>query len=190
MRFLALALMLVSTQAFADINLAIGGGLNFSKPDVDGSPGSGVDEAWNADFTMGAKALFDMNETFKFRTGAFLQQKTAGYDIDISGVEGDLNAKIIYASIPLTVQVEANSNFAFFGGYVLDYAINDYCTAGGDFDSCDVSGVKQITHIATAGVVLHASEKFDLEASYQHGLSEVYSDVKLNSLQFAGFFKF
>jgi hypothetical protein len=50
--------------------------------------------------------------------------------------------------------------------------------------------VKSITHFATLGTVLHASEKWDLELGYQHGLSEVYDETKVNTIQLMGYYKF
>lgn len=194
MRIVVLAaLMLISMTAHSApvTNLSFGGGFNLSKPTVDDDLGEGVDEAYNLDLGVGLKANTAINETVGFRSGLYLHQKTAGFDIDIDGDKGDINGKVIYLSVPLTVQLEANENFAFYGGYILDYAINSYCNAGGDFESCTLNeDAKQITHVATVGTVLHASEKWDLELGYQHGLSEVFDDLKIHAFQLMAYYKF
>lgn len=194
MRIVVLAaLMLISLSAYSApvTNLSLGGGFNMSKPEVDSDLGDGVDEAYYLDLAIGLKANTAIDETFGFRSGLYLHQKTASFEIDLGADEGDINGKVIYLSVPITVQVEANENFAFYGGYILDYAINSYCTAGGDFESCSLNeDAKQITHVATLGAVLHASEKWDLELGYQHGMSEVFDDLKIHTFQFMGYYRF
>jgi Outer membrane protein beta-barrel domain len=191
MRFLLVALLVVSSfSAFAqDTKFALGGGLTLNKMDVDGDLGD-FEEEIGVGLNVGARVLHGFNEQWSLRTGAYLQEKAATLSLDKGGIDGELSMRIISAAIPLNAQFKANENISIFGGYVLDYNINEYCNASGDFDSCTVGETKQIVHHANLGVSVLVNDKVDIDVSYQHGLSEQVENLKIHTLLVQGLVKF
>lgn len=189
--FLALVVLCSMTSAFAlDAKIAIGGGLTFTKVDTREDLPGGIDEEIGVGLNIGARVLIPMNEQWSFRTGAYLQEKALRYSIDSSGIEGDITARLIQAAIPLNAQYQFNEWIAAYGGYVLDYNINAYCDASGDFDSCSVGQSKQIVHNATLGASIKGNDKLDVDVSYQHGLSDIYTKIKGHTFLAQLFVKF
>lgn len=191
MRLLFVVLLIVSSvSAFAqDTNFALGGGLTFNKMDVDGDLGD-FEEEIGIGLNVGARVLHKLNDQWSLRTGAYLQEKAATLSYDKSGIDGELSMRIISAAIPVNAQYKFNENISAFGGYVLDYNINEYCKVSGDFDSCSVGETKQIVHHVNLGVSVMVNEKLDIDVSYQHGLSEQMEDLKIHTLLAQGLVKF
>lgn len=188
---LALVVLTFVSQAFAmDAKIAIGGGFTFTEIDYDGSLGSGIDEEIGVGLNVGARVLIPMNEQWSFRTGAYLQEKALKYSFDSSGFEGDVTARIIQAAIPLNAQFQFNEWISAYGGYVLDWNINAYCSASGDIDSCSVGHNKQIVHNATLGASIKGNDKLDVDISYQRGLSDIFDKVKGHTFLAQLFVKF
>lgn len=187
---LVLALMLTVTTAFAqDTKFALGGGLTFNKMDVDGSLGD-FEEEIGIGLNIGARVLHDLDGNLAFRSGLYLQEKAATLSLDKGGIDGELSVRIISAALPVNAQYKFNENISAFGGYVLDYNINEYCTTSGDFDTCEVGESKQIVHHANIGVSVVVNEKLDIDVSYQHGLSEQMENLKIHTLLAQGLVKF
>lgn len=188
---LVLAIILNFSSAFAlDPKFAIGGGLTFNKVETDEDLESGIKEELSAGINVGARVLAPINEQLSVRTGAYLQEKSAKYSFDDSGFEGDVTARLISAAIPLNLQFQFNEWISAFGGYVLDYNINAYCNAGGDVDSCTVGHYKQVVHNATLGASIKGNDKIDVDVSYQHGISDVFEDIKIHTFLAQVFVKF
>jgi hypothetical protein len=82
--------------------LSIGGGLNLNTVETEGDLGSGTDEEMSATIALAGKVEFKITEEWAFRTGLWLQEKSARYSFELLGLEGDIAAHTIYASVPLT----------------------------------------------------------------------------------------
>lgn len=188
--FLVVAFLFTVGSALAqDTKFALGGGMTFNKIDVDGSLGD-FEEEIGIGLNVGARVLHGFNEFWSLRTGAYLQEKAATLSYDELGVEGELSVRIISAAIPLNAQYKLNESLSIFGGYVLDYNINEYCKASGDFDSCSVGNSKQTVHHANVGVSVFVNDKLDIDVSYQHGLTEQMDNLKIHTLLAQGLVKF
>lgn len=183
---------LISSAVLADTKFSLGGGFNFNTVKTEEDLGDNVDEGVSADLAIAGKVEVDMNEQWLFRTGLWLQEKTAKFEIEIGSFEGDLNYNTIYASVPLTVQYKASDSIGVFGGYIADVRINDYCDTDGDFDSCTIDEDSEtIVHLATVGMAINASEKLNIELSWQQGLTDFVEDsLKVNTFQTMLFYKF
>lgn len=192
--FIALAALLSAAPAFAleHSQFSLGAGTNFNMPVTEGDLDSGVDEELSVTLSIAAKEELKINDQWYFRTGFWLQEKSAKYSVDLSGFNGSVTANIIYASIPLNLQYKASDLISLFGGYIADVRINDYCSASGDADSCTLDDdSKSVVHVANAGVSFNFSSLLTLDVSWQQGLSDVYKDaLKINTLQTQLFFKF
>jgi hypothetical protein len=175
-----------------DHKFSLGGGLNFNMIDAESDLPSGIDEEVSATIALAGKLEFKINEEWAFRTGLWLQEKSAKYSFDTLGFEGDVTAHTIYLSVPLTAQYQIQKDIALFGGYIADIRINDYCKASGDVSSCTIDeDSKSIVHVATAGIAIQARDFLVFEFSYQRGLSDVYeNELKIHSFQGMAFYKF
>jgi hypothetical protein len=191
MRFLLVSLLLASSAVVAQDGVwAVAGGLNFSKPEVDGATGS-VKEAFSANLLIGGRATLPLADAINLRSGLFFGEKTARFHYVLGADSGDISAQTVFLSLPLTLQLELSPKFAVFGGYVVDYNVNSYCKADGAFNSCVLDiPMEDLTHYGTLGAIYHSTEKMDLELSYQHAISETFEDIKVHSFQVLGAFKF
>ncbi len=96
MRLIAILFIFLSVSVFADDTpFAIGGGLYWNQTDTSRSLGSGVKEEDSIGFNLGVRGLFKMTEQLSFRTGAYLQEKSAKYGIDVAGVKGAISARVL-----------------------------------------------------------------------------------------------
>lgn len=184
MKGLLLVLSLFIAQTvYAEHTIAVGGGLLINHIDTDGGSGE-ADEELSASLNVGAKSVYDLNENLQFRTGLYLQERSAKYSVDVLGVDGDITANVISGSLPLNLQYKLNEKFAIFGGYTLDYNINDYCDADGDFDSCTIDDdeMKSTVHYVNFGASIWANDKIDIDVSYQRAITETYDDIKIHSI--------
>ena len=172
--------------------LSLGAGLNFNMPVTDGDLDSGTDEEVSANVALAGKAEFKIDEFWAFRTGLWLQEKSAKYSFDYLGLEGDVSFTTLYLSVPLTAQYQVQKDIALFGGYIADFRINDYCREGENVDSCSTEeNSKSVVHVATLGISVIARENFVFDFSYQHGLSDVYTDIiKINTFQGMAYYRF
>lgn len=190
MKFFLVSLFLISFSAYAAPKIAIGGGLMINQNDTDVATGD-ADEELSASLNIGAKAVYEMNEAWSYRTGLYLQERSAKYSIDVSGIEGDLTMRVISASLPLNMQYKVNEKFSIFGGYTLDYNINAYCDADGDFKSCSINGqFEQLVHYVNLGGTIWANDKLDVDVSYQRAITDTYEDIQIHSLVAQLFYKF
>lgn len=189
--FLSLALFF-TTSAFSDTKFSLGAGFNFNTIDTEGSLGSGVDEEISIDLSIAGKVEVGINDLWLFRTGLWLQEKSAKYSIDFAGIEGDITSNTSYLSVPLNLKYQASKDIGIFGGYIADVRINDYCSTGGDFNSCTIDeDSRSVVHLATLGVSILGSEKFNVDLSWQQGLTDYYKDlIKMHTFQAMAFYKF
>lgn len=195
MRFVAILLLscfisTVSAQETAPnekFSLALGAGLLFNQADTDNLSdveNADVDEEISASLNVGARALYYFNDSVALRTGLYLQEKSAKYSFEYLTFDGEITARFIQAAVPLNLQVKLNDQIAFFGGYSADFHINEYCKTDGDFESgCYLNEEpKAIVHNANLGISIKGNEKFDIDISYQRGLTDVTGDLKIHSL--------
>lgn len=188
---LGLLVLILSTSALAETKFSLGGGVNLNTVDTEGDLGD-FEEEVSANLAVAGKAEVDLNEQWLFRTGLWLQEKSAELSYDKSGIDGSIKINTIYLSVPLNVQFKATPEIGIFGGYVADIRINDYCNADGDFDNCSLNNdTKSLVHNATLGGSFSVNEKLNIDVSWQQGLTDVYKDAyKLGTLQVMGFYKF
>lgn len=189
---LCLMTFLMVSTAQAESKFYLGAGFNFNIVKTEENLGSGIDEEVSADLTIAGKLETTINEDWLFRTGLWLQEKSAQFSVDSNGIEGDLTINTIYLSIPLNLQYKASNDVGIFGGYVADLRINDYCDADGDFDDCWLEkDSESIVHNATLGVSIKGSERWTVDLSWQQGLSDVIEDgYKTHTFQAMAFYKF
>lgn len=190
--FTLMAIASVTPSYALEHKYSVGAGLNFNSVDTEGDIGPGTDEAVSATPALAGKVEFKINEQWAFRTGLWLQEKAAKYSIDWMGTEGNIAAHIIYASIPLTAQFQVQKDIAIFGGYIADLRINDYCEAGGDYDTCSIDeDSRSVVHQATAGISFVARENLVFDFSYQNGLTDVYKDeIKIHTFAAMAYYRF
>ncbi len=176
--------------SFEHHQFALGAGTNFNMPATEDDLDN-ADEELSVTLAIAAKEELKFNDQWYFRTGVWLQEKSAKFSFEILGVDSDITANTIYASVPLNIQFKASDLISIFGGYIADFRINDYCSASGLADSCTIDeDSKSVVHIATAGVAFNFSSLLNLDVSYQHGLSDVYADqIKIHTLAAMLFFK-
>jgi hypothetical protein len=186
-----LALLALSTAVMADTKFSLGGGVNFNMINVEGSLGD-FDPEISTNLAIAGKAEIGINEQWLFRTGLWLQEKSAEISYDKGGIDGTLKVNTSYLSVPLNAQFKLNENISVFGGYIADLRINDYCKPSGDFDNCSLGkDTQSLVHNANLGVSVFVNEKLNIDASYQHGLTDTMKDgYKIHTLQVMGFFKF
>lgn len=184
--------LIVSAPVFAfDATFAAGGGFSFTKAETKDIEDTELDEEISANLNAGVRALFPFSEYWSFRTGLYLQEKSAKYSIDFMGAEGDATFRFIQGAIPLNVQYKLNEKYYSFAGYSADYVINDYCNIEGDVEKCFLQEEpKRIIHNAMIGLGVLANKTLDIEFQYQHGLSEIYDKIKIHALQLQMFYKF
>jgi hypothetical protein len=183
------------TPGARETNFAIGGGLMINNSEISGDIGENFDEEVSASLNIGARAMLRLSDNWQFRTGLFLQEKSAMFNYDNGFFDGDMTIRIIQASIPVQIQWQAFNRVGFFGGYSADVRINDYCTTDGDLDSCKLSrDSKSVIHNLNLGVNVFVHRRVDIDVTYQHGLSPIYEeagdDIKIHSFMVQGFFKF
>lgn len=191
--FVALTLCLSAAPAYSvEHEFSLGAGFNFNTIDTEGELGTGVDEEISIDLAIAAKEVVKLNDLWSFRTGLWFQQKSAKYSIDVGSLDGSVTANTLYASIPLNLQYQANKDIAIFGGYIADIRINDYCDADGDVNSCSIDEDSQsIVNVATLGVTITGSKHWNVDLSWQHGLTDTYKDaIKIHTFQAMAFYKF
>lgn len=184
-------LALPTAHAIEHHSIAVGGGLNLNNPNLEDN--SDADELVSATFALGARELLKINDQWLFRTGLWLQQKSARFEFDDSFFIGDISYTTIYASVPLTAQYQIKKNIGVFGGYIADIRLNDYCDGSGVFDeNCQIlKESKSVVHLATIGGSVELNKRVDVNISYQHGLTDVVEDgFKLNTLSIMAFVKF
>ncbi len=192
-RFLLLILIVVSSSASAALpELAVGGGFIHNHPDIKMTKISGVSqhEEDTTTFNIGVRAMFPIQEKLKFRTGLYLQEKSAKLEAEGSGASANGEAKILEAAIPLNVQYQLHEKFSAYGGYIMDLPINEYCKAGGVIKGCNVGEAAKVTHNLNIGGSFHLHEKIDLELSYQHPMKAVLDDTKIYAWLAQFFVKF
>ncbi len=192
-KFLFLILVVVSSSASAALpELAVGGGFIHNHPDIKITKASGVsqDEEDTTTFNIGVRAMFPIQEKLKYRTGLYLQEKSAKLEAEASGVSANGEAKILEVAIPLNVQYQLHEKFSAYGGYVVDLPINEYCKAGGVIKGCNVGEAAKVTHNLNIGGSFHLHEKIDLELSYQHPMKAVLDDTKIYAWLAQFFVKF
>lgn len=191
MKFFAIALSVFALSAHA----ALGDGhyaaqlqLNMSKPDVDGSTG-GVDEEYSTSVGAGVRALWGLNDSgLSLRSGLALRQKEAKFDAGAT----DVTLEYLYLSVPVTLHYMLSSTTAtkvgFFGGLGMDVLIDD--DADVDGNNSDYDDGSSFVMPLIIGFDFMFNENWGLEASYEHGLTEVDDDVKLNSFVLGGYYQF
>lgn len=187
---LAVLIGAVPAYSFEHHQFSLGVGTNFNMPVTEGDMDDEKDEELSITLAIAAKEELKFNDEWFLRTGLWFQEKSAKLSLD-SGL-GDIDATVIYASIPVTVQYKASDLISIFGGYVADIRINDYCTGSGFVESCNfVEDSKSVVHNATVGASFNFSQLLTLDVSWQQGLSDVYKDlIKINTLQTQLFLKF
>ncbi len=195
MRILALLIILSAftvapAHSLEHHSISVGAGINLNNPDL--QVDSDADDTISLTPALAVRELLKINEQLFFRTGLWLQQKSARFEI-FDSFYNDVAYTTIYASVPLTAQYQIKNNIAVFGGYIADVRINDYCDGSGVFEnSCEIlEESKSVVHLATLGGSLAVNKRVDLNVSYQHGLSDVVSDgFKLNTLAVMFMYKF
>ena len=187
----AMAMLFATSVSAVDYKFSAGGGFNLNFPKVDEDLGDGIDEAVSANLTIAGRTEFVFNEKWSLRTGANIQEKSAKFELDAGSFEGTLEMNLISVGIPLYGQYRVSEDIAFFAGYNADFIINDYCTGDGDVDGCYIiANKKSPVHNLAVGALIKGSDKFDVEINYQHGLSEVYKNIKIHTLQAMALYKF
>lgn len=185
------ALICLSSFAYAETKFSVGGGLNLSYPDFDEDLKE-FDEEVSADLNIGGKVEIDIQDSLQFRTGLWLQEKSAKISYDKDGIDGDLTINTVYASVPLTLQYMIQKNLGFFGGYSADIRINDYCSADGDFDNCTLDDdTESVVHNVTAGMAFVVNAQFGIDVSLQRSITDVYDDgYKLTTAHSTFYYRF
>ncbi|WP_408097077.1 outer membrane beta-barrel protein [Peredibacter sp. HCB2-198] len=186
------AVLLCSSSVFALENkISLGGGVHANFVDTDLDLGESVNEEVSGTLVFGPKATIKLNDYWGIRTGAFIQEKAAGFEIKESGLKGEIHIKVISAAVPVNLQYQFNDNFAVFGGYSADFKINDYCTVDGDFDTCSLEKeAKSFVSNATLGMSITPAKLWDIDISYQHGLNDFFYKTKVHTLTFMAFYNF
>lgn len=191
--FIALVLLcnMTSAFAFAHKEFSAGAGLNMNFVNAESSLGEGVDNGSAVSVAFAAKEIFKIKDQWFLRTGLWLQEKTATIDIFVNGITGSLDYNTLYASIPLTLQHRVRDELSLFGGYIADFRLNDYCEAN-EINTCTINrDSESVVHVATVGASVNLSEKFNLELSYQHGLTDTLSNgFRTNTISLMGFYRF
>ena len=142
----------------------------------------GVKEVGAFSIGAGIRALIDINSALFLRTGAQVIQKTTKYEIEVSGLKGDVTGTITYLAIPLTLYKTFNNQFGVFGGLSLQSKLGDTCNSDGDLPDCEVDGEKSLVTPLVIGMDVNINSQVGLEFSYEYALNETYEDVKVNSL--------
>ena len=191
MKFLALVLLLVTFSSYAalgDSRYGVQAQLNMSKPNVDGGTGS-VDEEYSLSGGAGVRALWGLNDSgLSLRSGLALRQKQAKFDLGST----DVTLEYLYLSIPLTlhymVESQSDTKFGFFGGLGADLLVDDDCDVDGN-NNCDYDDGKTFVMPLIVGFDFMFNNNWGMEAWYEHALTEVDDDVKLNSFV-GGYYQF
>ncbi len=172
--------------------LAVGGGIILNHPDVKSAktPGVSIHEENTNTLNIGVRAMMPLQEKLKFRSGLYLQEKSAKLKAEQGAISADAEAKILELAIPLNVQYQLHEKFSAYGGYVMDLPINEYCESGGVLKGCNVGESGKVTHNLNLGGSFHVHEKIDLELSYQHPMKAVLDDTKIYAWLAQVFVKF
>lgn len=192
MKYLALAFSILSASAFADVGdgrYAAQLQIINSKPDIDGASGS-VDEEYSVSLGAGVRALWGLNDSgLSLRSGLALRQKEAKFEVG----GDDLTLEYLYLSVPVTLHYMFSQETGFkagiFGGLGADVQIDDDCDVDGA-TSCDYDDGKSFVMPLILGFDFLFNDNWGFEASYEHGLTEVSDDVKLNSFVLGGYYQF
>ncbi|WPU64069.1 outer membrane beta-barrel protein [Peredibacter starrii] len=185
--------LLCCSSVFAALEnkFSLGGGVHANFVETDLDLGDSVNEEVSGTLIFGTKATIKLSDYWGLRTGAFIQEKAAGYEIKASGLKGEIHIKVISAAVPVNLQYQFNDNFAVFGGYSADFKINDYCTVDGDFDTCSLEKeAKSFVSNAILGMSIIPAKLWDIDISYQQGLSEFFYKSKVHTLSFMAFYNF
>ncbi len=191
--FLLIALFISSTVFAGDIRYSIGGGYMINKADTKGDLGDDVDEELAFTLTLGAKALYQLNESWFLRSGLFFQEKTAKYGLKILGIGSDVKLTSFEIGVPVTAQYQLGRVVGFFGGYVADIPLNSYCEASDGIlftASCDGFSKAKVAHNATLGINIAPTDHFEFDISYQHALTETFDDIKIHAFVSQFYFRF
>ena len=184
--------LLIAGNAFAALGDGTYSGmvqLMTSKPNADSDAGS-VDEEYSATIGGGVRALWGLNDSgLSLRSGLFLRQKDAKFEAG----SVDFTLEYLYLSVPLTLHymfaTDGGTKAGIFGGAGADLLIDDDCDVDGA-TSCDYDDGNDVVVPLIIGFDLMFTEKWGMEVSYEHGLTEVDDDVKLNTFGLAGYYTF
>jgi hypothetical protein len=177
---------------FADTSFSIGGGINRDFAIIEKGYDAHYGLSLSINPVIAGKFEFDINEDWILRTGLWLQRKSASFTYH-EGLElGRVTIHTNYVSVPMNIQYQASESVGVFSGYIADFRLGDDCDYGGNLTSCILKGNSEsIVHLATVGLSIKASEKINVDMSWQQGLSYVWRGIyKIHSLQVIGFYVF
>jgi hypothetical protein len=175
-------LFTLNCVASVENTFSLGAGFNLNlAPDNNVAPV--LDSEISVRPALGLKSMMRFHEKWSLRSAVIAQSKSARFRARSQGINGDLESKAIYASVPLNLQYRVNEDISVFGGYVADVHINDYCTRDGDYKSCDFGRANSLVNVATIGTSVMGA------TSYQHGLTEAFEGIKIHTLQVMAFYR-
>lgn len=177
--FLALAIVVATSPSFAAGGTDVGVffGMKNTEYDIDVA---GVDTTAKTGIMAGAIAYGEMGG-LSFRTGGYYSQRNS--EVDISGTE--LQLKVSYLDVPVTVMYSFNDMFSVFGGAVLGLKVSDDCS--GDSTACDSfsDDVKSFHAAAQLGLNAKFHPNWSGEIFYEHGLNDIAEDTSATALSAA-----
>lgn len=181
MKKLVLLTLLVSLPAFAVLDdLAIGGGISHSTPELEGGSMTGnVDEDSEISFNGGLLGFYRTQKGRKLRTGLMLVSK--------KGEVSNTDVEYLYFQVPLTIMRNYSKKMNFFYGLNFGLNLSDDCKP--QSGSCDLENVSTIIHPFTVGLRYELSNKVFFEGSYEYSLKENSESINMNSLFLNIFFK-
>jgi hypothetical protein len=197
--FLALVMTLMATpvQAIEHYKFAVGTGFNLNNNKVNGDDMEDISSVSSVDLNIAAKEQLKLTDNLLFRTGIWLQEKTAKFD-ETGFYDDAFEFNTFYLSVPLTAEYMFNKVFSIYGGYIGDIRMNDYCRSDDDLDGCEqLKESEDVVHNATLGVTFNLGNLVALDANYQHAISDTYKNeahgntfsVRTNTVSLMVFFR-
>lgn len=192
-----MTLTATSVQAIEHYKFAVGTGLNLSNNKTNGDNLEDISSVSSLDLNLAAKEQLELTDKFLFRTGLWLQEKSARFE-EKGFFDDAYEFSTLYASVPLNIEYVFHKVFSVYGGYIADIRLNDYCKSDDDLRGCSLQKKSEdVVHNATLGVTFNLGNLVALDANYQHALSDTYKNsspgntfsIRTNTVSLMVFFR-
>lgn len=185
MKFLAAVLTLSLSCSALAFEKYIGAGANIDTFKSDLPGGYELEDDMGFSPTIGMKGLAFWGN-IGFRTGLFLEWKDAQVENSAAPAgEQSIDLKSYYAVVPLNLQFNINEQWAVFGGLAPRVLLAKTCDDCGRFDD----DANYFVNFSNAGVTYKFNDKFSMDVNFQHGLSETFDGLKVNTGQLLFFYE-